>query len=70
MIIISDVVTDKHFTMAGNVCVCSLDPELEQQLTEFRFRKETNTCAVIMKVSCRDIIVTIMIDDFKVDKAS
>ena len=32
------------------MCVCSLDPELEQQLTQFRFRKETNNCAIIMKV--------------------
>eukprot|EP00090_Calanus_glacialis_P040576 TRINITY_DN7082_c0_g1_i1.p1 TRINITY_DN7082_c0_g1~~TRINITY_DN7082_c0_g1_i1.p1 ORF type:complete len:143 (+),score=59.87 TRINITY_DN7082_c0_g1_i1:58-486(+) len=36
--------------MAGNVCVCSLDPDLEQQLTQFRFRKENNNCAVVMKV--------------------
>ena len=36
--------------MAGNVCVCSLDPELEQQLTQFRFRKDNNNCAVVMKV--------------------
>ena len=41
--------------MAGNVCVCSLDPELEQKLTQFRFRKETNNCAIIMKVGCMKI---------------
>jgi len=33
-----------------NVSVCSLDPDLEQQLTQFRFRKEKTNCAVVMKV--------------------
>ena len=57
--------------MAGNVCVCSLDPDLEQQLTQFRFRKEKNNCAVVMKVGHTGIAaVEIYGMNNQVDKAS
>jgi hypothetical protein len=57
--------------MAGNVCVCSLDPDLEQQLTQFRFRKENNNCAVVMKVGHTDIVAAgINGSNYQVDKAS
>ncbi|CAG0883975.1 unnamed protein product [Darwinula stevensoni] len=36
--------------MAENVRVCDIDPELKEQLRQFRFRKDQNNAALIMKV--------------------
>ena len=38
--------------MASNVCVCGLDPHLEQQIKQFRTRKEkvARASALVMKV--------------------
>lgn len=36
--------------MAENVVVCEVDPALKELIKKFRFRKETNNAAIIMKV--------------------
>ncbi|XP_012932801.1 glia maturation factor gamma isoform X4 [Heterocephalus glaber] len=36
--------------MSDSLVVCEVDPELKEKLRKFRFRKETDNAAIIMKV--------------------
>lgn len=36
--------------MAENLKVCEIDPELKDKLKKFRFRKDTNNAAILMKI--------------------
>ncbi|XP_008118980.1 glia maturation factor gamma [Anolis carolinensis] len=36
--------------MSDSLVVCDMDPELMEKLKKFRFRKETNNAAIVMKV--------------------
>ncbi|OWK16358.1 GMFG [Cervus elaphus hippelaphus] len=36
--------------MSDSLVVCEVDPELQEKLRKFRFRKETDNAAIIMKV--------------------
>ncbi|XP_055352166.1 glia maturation factor gamma-like [Paramacrobiotus metropolitanus] len=37
--------------MAENLKICEIDPDLKKKLKDFRFRKEKNNAALIMKIS-------------------
>jgi len=49
--------------MAGNVQVCSVDPELEEQLEKFRFSRSTSNHAIVMKVD-RDTQTIVLDEEF------
>ncbi|MEE6490625.1 hypothetical protein FKM82_015919 [Ascaphus truei] len=36
--------------MSDSLVVCDVDPELKEKLRKFRFRKETNNAAILMKI--------------------
>ncbi|XP_020642660.3 glia maturation factor gamma isoform X2 [Pogona vitticeps] len=36
--------------MSDTLVVCDVDPQLKEKLKKFRFRKETNNAAIIMKI--------------------
>ncbi|KAJ1109006.1 hypothetical protein NDU88_006375 [Pleurodeles waltl] len=36
--------------MSDSLVVCEVDPELKEKLKKFRFRKETNNAAILMKI--------------------
>uniref|UniRef100_A0A6I8T1S1 Glia maturation factor, gamma n=2 Tax=Xenopus tropicalis TaxID=8364 RepID=A0A6I8T1S1_XENTR len=38
------------FKMSDSLVVCDVDPELKEKLRKFRFRKETNNAAILMKI--------------------
>lgn len=43
--------------MAQNLKVCTIDKELEAKLKKFRFRKDKNNAAVIMKIDTDKLMV-------------
>ncbi|KAB7505377.1 Glia maturation factor gamma [Armadillidium nasatum] len=49
--------------------VCSIHPDLKEAIKKFRFRKETNNAAIIMKVNAEDqnVVIEEMLDVEDVD---
>lgn len=45
--------------MSATVSVCEIDPELKEKLKKFRFRKEKNVAAVVMKIDPDNLKVII-----------
>lgn len=45
--------------MAENVKVCEIDPELKEKLKKFRFRKDTNNAAILMKIDKEKRLIVI-----------
>ncbi|XP_052023606.1 glia maturation factor gamma isoform X3 [Apodemus sylvaticus] len=50
--------------MSDSLVVCEVDPELKEILRKFRFRKETNNAAIIMKVD-KDRQMVVLEDEFQ-----
>ncbi|GAB1291812.1 Glia maturation factor gamma [Apodemus speciosus] len=50
--------------MSDSLVVCEVDPELKEKLRKFRFRKETNNAAIIMKVD-KDRQMVVLEDEFQ-----
>uniref|UniRef100_A0A8D2DZ36 Glia maturation factor gamma n=1 Tax=Sciurus vulgaris TaxID=55149 RepID=A0A8D2DZ36_SCIVU len=51
--------------MSDSLVVCEVDPELKEKLRKFRFRKETDNAAIIMKVD-RDRQMVVLEEEFQV----
>ncbi|XP_052023601.1 glia maturation factor gamma isoform X2 [Apodemus sylvaticus] len=49
---------------SDSLVVCEVDPELKEILRKFRFRKETNNAAIIMKVD-KDRQMVVLEDEFQ-----
>ncbi|RXG60130.1 Glia maturation factor gamma [Armadillidium vulgare] len=49
--------------------VCSIHPDLKEAIKKFRFRKETNNAAIIMKVNAEDqnVVIEEMLDVEDID---
>ena len=47
-------------TMSSNVVVCTIDQELKDQVKKFRYSKEKEGAAIIMKVSSREIYANLL----------
>uniref|UniRef100_A0A8D0KD66 Glia maturation factor n=1 Tax=Salvator merianae TaxID=96440 RepID=A0A8D0KD66_SALMN len=50
--------------MSDSLVVCDVDPELKEKLKRFRFRKETNNAAIIMKVD-KDRQLVVLEEEFQ-----
>ncbi|XP_060114212.1 glia maturation factor gamma [Heteronotia binoei] len=50
--------------MSDSLVVCDVDPELKEKLKKFRFRKETNNAAIIMKVD-KDKQLVVLEEEFQ-----
>ncbi|XP_058530067.1 glia maturation factor gamma isoform X2 [Ochotona princeps] len=50
--------------MSDSLVVCEVDPELKEKLRKFRFRKETDNAAIIMKVD-RDRQMVVLEEEFQ-----
>ncbi|KAM3871186.1 LOW QUALITY PROTEIN: glia maturation factor beta [Diretmus argenteus] len=47
-----------RYKMSESLVVCDVDEDLVKKLTEFRFRKETNNAAIIMKIDKeKDLVI-------------
>ncbi|XP_050302112.1 glia maturation factor beta [Anthonomus grandis grandis] len=55
--------------MSGNVNICEITPEVKNALKEFRFRKDTDTGALILKVDRekQQIILDEQLDNTTID---
>uniref|UniRef100_A0A2K6ST33 Glia maturation factor gamma n=1 Tax=Saimiri boliviensis boliviensis TaxID=39432 RepID=A0A2K6ST33_SAIBB len=51
--------------MSDSLVVCEVDPELRERLRKFRFRKETDNAAIIMKVD-KDRQMVVLEEEFQV----
>ncbi|XP_055992708.1 glia maturation factor gamma [Sorex fumeus] len=51
-------------TMSDSLVVCEVDPELKEKLRKFRFRKETDNAAIIMKVD-RERQMVVLEEEFQ-----
>uniref|UniRef100_A0A5F9DSL0 ADF-H domain-containing protein n=1 Tax=Oryctolagus cuniculus TaxID=9986 RepID=A0A5F9DSL0_RABIT len=51
--------------MSDSLVVCEVDPELKEKLRQFRFRKETDNAAIIMKVD-KDRQMVVLEEEFQV----
>ncbi|EPY85992.1 hypothetical protein CB1_000338034 [Camelus ferus] len=51
--------------MSDSLVVCEVDPELKEKLRKFRFRKETDNAAIIMKVD-KDRQMVVLEEEFQV----
>ncbi|XP_015352361.2 glia maturation factor gamma [Marmota marmota marmota] len=51
-------------TMSDSLVVCEVDPELKEKLRKFRFRKETDNAAIIMKVD-KDRQMVVLEEEFQ-----
>uniref|UniRef100_A0A2R8MDU6 Glia maturation factor gamma n=1 Tax=Callithrix jacchus TaxID=9483 RepID=A0A2R8MDU6_CALJA len=51
--------------MSDSLVVCEVDPELREKLRKFRFRKETDNAAIIMKVD-KDRQMVVLEEEFQV----
>uniref|UniRef100_A0A8C7ASX9 Glia maturation factor gamma n=1 Tax=Neovison vison TaxID=452646 RepID=A0A8C7ASX9_NEOVI len=51
--------------MSDSLVVCEVDPELKEKLRKFRFRKETDNAAMIMKVD-KDRQMVVLEEEFQV----
>ena len=43
--------------MAQNLVICEIDPKLKEKLNKFRFRKEKNIAAIVMKINTEKMLV-------------
>uniref|UniRef100_A0A8C9AKD6 Glia maturation factor gamma n=1 Tax=Prolemur simus TaxID=1328070 RepID=A0A8C9AKD6_PROSS len=50
---------------SDSLVVCEVDPELKEKLKKFRFRKETDNAAIIMKVD-KDRQMVVLEEEFQV----
>uniref|UniRef100_A0A670JC86 Glia maturation factor gamma n=1 Tax=Podarcis muralis TaxID=64176 RepID=A0A670JC86_PODMU len=50
--------------MSDSLVVCDVDPELKEKLKKFRFRKETNNAAIMMKVD-KDRQLVVLEEEFQ-----
>ncbi|XP_044291486.1 glia maturation factor gamma [Varanus komodoensis] len=50
--------------MSDSLVVCDVDPELTEKLKKFRFRKETNNAAIIMKID-KDRQLVVLEEEFQ-----
>uniref|UniRef100_A0A6I8PA18 ADF-H domain-containing protein n=1 Tax=Ornithorhynchus anatinus TaxID=9258 RepID=A0A6I8PA18_ORNAN len=50
---------------SDSLVVCEVDPELKEKLRRFRFRKETDNAAIIMKVD-KDRQLVVLEEEFQV----
>ncbi|ELK18196.1 Glia maturation factor gamma [Pteropus alecto] len=50
---------------SDSLVVCEVDPELKEKLRKFRFRKETDNAAIIMKVD-KDRQMVVLEEEFQV----
>ncbi|GAB5582057.1 glia maturation factor gamma isoform X3 [Prionailurus iriomotensis] len=50
--------------MSDSLVVCEVDPELKEKLRQFRFRKETDNAAIIMKVD-KDRQMVVLEEEFQ-----
>ncbi|XP_035950783.1 glia maturation factor gamma isoform X1 [Halichoerus grypus] len=50
--------------MSDSLVVCEVDPELKEKLRKFRFRKETDNAAIIMKVD-KDRQMVVLEEEFQ-----
>uniref|UniRef100_A0A8D2JKV7 ADF-H domain-containing protein n=1 Tax=Varanus komodoensis TaxID=61221 RepID=A0A8D2JKV7_VARKO len=50
---------------SDSLVVCDVDPELTEKLKKFRFRKETNNAAIIMKID-KDRQLVVLEEEFQV----
>ncbi|XP_032104724.1 glia maturation factor gamma isoform X5 [Sapajus apella] len=50
--------------MSDSLVVCEVDPELREKLRKFRFRKETDNAAIIMKVD-KDRQMVVLEEEFQ-----
>ncbi|XP_011807920.1 PREDICTED: glia maturation factor gamma [Colobus angolensis palliatus] len=50
--------------MSDSLVVCEVDPELTEKLRKFRFRKETDNAAIIMKVD-KDRQMVVLEEEFQ-----
>uniref|UniRef100_A0ACB8FT60 Uncharacterized protein n=1 Tax=Sphaerodactylus townsendi TaxID=933632 RepID=A0ACB8FT60_9SAUR len=53
--------------MSDSLVVCDVDPDLKEKLKTFRFRKETNNAAIIMKVD-KDKQLVVLEEEFQGSK--
>uniref|UniRef100_A0A8C0KUH4 Glia maturation factor gamma n=2 Tax=Carnivora TaxID=33554 RepID=A0A8C0KUH4_CANLU len=51
--------------LSDSLVVCEVDPELKEKLRKFRFRKETDNAAIIMKVD-KDRQMVVLEEEFQV----
>uniref|UniRef100_A0AAA9SNA6 Glia maturation factor gamma n=3 Tax=Bos TaxID=9903 RepID=A0AAA9SNA6_BOVIN len=51
--------------MSDSLVVCEVDPELKEKLRKFRFRKETDNAAIVMKVD-KDRQMVVLEEEFQV----
>ncbi|XP_055001981.1 glia maturation factor gamma isoform X1 [Sorex araneus] len=60
--------TGAHFSgrciQSDSLVVCEVDPELKEKLRKFRFRKETDNAAIIMKVD-RERQMVVLEEEFQ-----
>ncbi|OBS78509.1 hypothetical protein A6R68_19103, partial [Neotoma lepida] len=49
---------------SDSLVVCEVDPELKEKLRKFRFRKETDNAAIIMKVD-KDRQMVVLEEEFQ-----
>ncbi|KAL6091406.1 hypothetical protein STEG23_028388 [Scotinomys teguina] len=54
----------RHPQKSDSLVVCEVDPELKEKLRKFRFRKETNNAAIIMKVD-KDRQMVVLEEEFQ-----
>ncbi|PIO33329.1 hypothetical protein AB205_0170810 [Aquarana catesbeiana] len=50
--------------MSDSLVVCDVDPELKDRLRKFRFRKETNNAAILMKID-KDRQLVVLQEEFE-----
>ncbi|XP_055409600.1 glia maturation factor gamma isoform X1 [Bubalus kerabau] len=50
--------------MSDSLVVCEVDPELKEKLRKFRFRKETDNAAIVMKVD-KDRQMVVLEEEFQ-----
>uniref|UniRef100_A0A1A7ZMB3 Glia maturation factor, gamma n=1 Tax=Nothobranchius furzeri TaxID=105023 RepID=A0A1A7ZMB3_NOTFU len=63
---------EDHLKMSSSLVVCEVDESLKEKLRKFRFRKETNNAAILMKIDMEKQLVVleeeyedISLDDLK-----
>ncbi|ETE61767.1 Glia maturation factor gamma, partial [Ophiophagus hannah] len=59
-----DKTGDQQGTMSDSLVVCDVDPALIEKLKKFRFQKETNNTALIMKVD-KDRQLVVLEEEFQ-----
>ncbi|KAK7103440.1 glia maturation factor gamma-like [Littorina saxatilis] len=56
--------------MASNLQVCEIDPQLKEVLTKFKFRKEKNNAAIVLKINkeTQSVVMDEEYDDVDIDE--